>query len=193
MTCLVFDINTREKILGLACGQKRGKVVRSILLLASVVAGIFTSTNLVMANSSLNTTPSAKQEILRSETRQTVTGTDALFTGQVLVERLFPANNTARFSGAYVTFSPGARSAWHIHPAGQHIVVTSGQGRLGEWSGEVKEIKQGDVVWCPPGIKHWHGAGPESAMTHLVITGDKNGANVEWKEKVSNTQYNGER
>jgi len=132
------------------------------------------------------------QTIYRTGSQASFNGPSEFFTGNARVERLFPANESARFSGAYVTFEPGARTAWHIHPAGQHILVTSGLGRTGEWGGKVEEIKVGDVIWCPPGVKHWHGASPTTAMTHLVITGTVNGKNVEWMEKVTDDQYNGE-
>jgi quercetin dioxygenase-like cupin family protein len=104
---------------------------------------------------------------------------------------LFPANDSAHFSGATVTFEPGARSAWHIHPAGQHLLVTAGVGRTQEWGGPIVEIKPGDVIWCPPGVKHWHGASPTTAMTHISLTGTIDGKNVEWMEKVTDEQYNG--
>ena len=98
------------------------------------------------------------------------------------MERLFPANETASYSGAYVTFQPGARTAWHQHPAGQHMIVTSGIALTGTRDGNSIRFAEGDTVWCPPGIDHWHGATPDAAMTHLVITGTKNGQNVIWKE-----------
>jgi quercetin dioxygenase-like cupin family protein len=97
--------------------------------------------------------------------------------------------HTAPFSGAYVTFEPGARSAWHTHPAGQHLIVTSGVGWTQEWGGPVTETRTGDVVWCPPGVKHWHGAKPTTAMTHVALTGTAGGKNVDWLEKVSDEQY----
>ncbi|MEH1893217.1 MAG: cupin domain-containing protein [Nostoc sp.] len=90
------------------------------------------------------------------------------------------------------TFEAGARSAWHTHPAGQHLVVTAGAGRTAEWGGKVQEIKTGDVIWCPPGVKHWHGASPTTAVTHLAITDTVNNKNVEWMEKVTDAQYNAE-
>jgi quercetin dioxygenase-like cupin family protein len=102
---------------------------------------------------------------------------------------LFPAKDTAPFSGAYVTFEPGARSAWHTHPAGQHLIVTSGVGWTQEWDGPTVEIRAGDVVWCPPGVKHWHGASLTTAMTHIALTGTVGGKNVEWLEKVTEEQY----
>lgn len=118
-------------------------------------------------------------------------GPEKIFTGKVRVVPVFPENDTAHYSGAYVTFEPGARTAWHLHPAGQHIVVTSGIGRTGTWDGKVVEVKAGDALWCPPGIKHWHGAAPDTAMTHFVVTGSLDGKNVEWKEKVTDDQYLG--
>jgi quercetin dioxygenase-like cupin family protein len=131
------------------------------------------------------------QTISRAGSQPSAKGPAEYFTGNVRVDPLFPANDTAHFSGAYVTFEPGARSAWHIHPAGQHLLVTAGVGRTGEWEGKVEEIKAGDVIWCPPGVKHWHGASPTTAMTHIALTGTVNGKNVEWMEKVTDEQYNG--
>lgn len=131
------------------------------------------------------------QTISRLESRASIKGPAEFFTGDARVDPLFPSNDTAHYSGAYVTFEPGARSAWHLHPAGQHIVVTSGVGRTGTWEGAVEEFRAGDVIWCPPGVKHWHGASPTIGMTHLVITGSLDGNNVEWMEKVSDAQYDG--
>jgi quercetin dioxygenase-like cupin family protein len=131
------------------------------------------------------------QTISRAGSQASVKGPAEYFTENVRVDPLFPANDSAPFSGAYVTFEPGARSAWHIHPKGQHLLVTAGVGRTGEWEGRVEEIKAGDVIWCPPGIKHWHGASPTTAMTHIAITGTLNGKNVEWMEQVTDGQYNG--
>ena len=131
------------------------------------------------------------QTISRAGTQVSVKRSAKYFTGNVRVDPLFPANDSAPFSGAYVTFEPGARSAWHIHPTGQHLLVTSGVGRTGEWGGPIEEIKAGDVIWCPPKLKHWHGASPTTALTHIAITGTLNGKNVEWMEKVTDEQYNG--
>ena len=118
-------------------------------------------------------------------------GPAEFFTGHVRIDPLFPANDSAHFSGAYVTFEPGARSAWHMHPTGQHLIVTAGVGRTQAWGGPIEEIKAGDVIWCPPQVKHWHGASPTTAMTHIAITGTLNGKNVEWMEKVTDEQYHG--
>lgn len=112
--------------------------------------------------------------------------------GEVWVDFLYPATDAGSHSGAYVTFEPGARTNWHTHPAGQHMVVTSGVGYTQTWKGERRTIKVGDVVWCPVGVKHWHGASADIAMTHLVITGsDKDGKNVEWLDPVTDDQYAG--
>jgi quercetin dioxygenase-like cupin family protein len=131
------------------------------------------------------------QTINRAGSQPSVKGPAEYFTGNVRVDPLFPAKDPAPFSGAYVTFEPGARSFWHIHPTGQHLLVTAGVGRTGEWEGKVEEIKAGDVIWCPPKVKHWHGASPTTAVTHIAITGTLDGKNVVWMEKVSDEQYNG--
>ncbi len=111
------------------------------------------------------------------------------FTGAVSVEPLFQANAPARAFGACVTFEPGARTGWHAHPFGQILIVTAGIGRVQRWGDPVEEIRQGDVVWTPPGQKHWHGASAKTAMTHIAITEQLDGKTVEWMEKVSDAQY----
>jgi quercetin dioxygenase-like cupin family protein len=131
------------------------------------------------------------QIILRSGSQASIKGQAEYFTGIVRIDPLFPATEAAPYSGAYVTFEPRARSAWHTHPSGQRLLVTAGVGRTQEWSGPIQEIKAGDVIICPPKVKHWHGASPAMAMTHIAITGTVNGKNVEWLEKVTDVQYNG--
>jgi len=133
-------------------------------------------------------TPS--QTLYSAGSQQSFTGPEEYFTGEVRVDMLFPGNDTAHYSGAYVTFAPGAHTAWHTHPAGQHMIVTKGTALTGTRDGKVIEFKEGEVVWCPYGIDHWHGATPDASMTHLVITGSKDGENVFWKEKVSDKEYN---
>jgi len=133
------------------------------------------------------TTPS--QVITPAGSKASFQGPAEFFTGQVRVDMLFDAKEGVPLSGAYVTFERGARSAWHVHPTGQHLVVTEGTGWTQEWGGPIIEIHKGDVVWCPPKIKHWHGATPNTSMTHLALTGTVNGKNVEWMEKVSDEQY----
>jgi len=132
---------------------------------------------------------SAAQHISRAGEQAAVKGPDDFFTGPVRVEPLFAADKDIEVSGAYVTFEPGSRSAWHTHPAGQRLVVTSGIGLTQEWGKPVQQIHPGDVVVCPPGVKHWHGAAPSSPMTHLALTGTVDGKAVDWMEKVSDEQY----
>jgi quercetin dioxygenase-like cupin family protein len=130
------------------------------------------------------------QQISRAGSQAAVTGATDYFTGRVRVDPLFPATDEINASGAYVSFETGARSAWHTHPAGQRLVVTSGVGRVQEWGKPMQEIRPGDVIVCPPGVKHWHGAAPTSAMTHLAVTGSVDGKSVHWLEKVTDEQYN---
>ncbi|WP_432734500.1 (R)-mandelonitrile lyase [Maridesulfovibrio sp. FT414] len=121
--------------------------------------------------------------------QKTFKGPANLFTGDVKVDMLFPANDETSFSGAYVTFQPGARTNWHWHPAGQHMIVTDGVALTGTRDGKVIEFKEGETVWCPSELDHWHGATPEAPMTHLVISGVKDDKAVVWKEKVTDEQY----
>lgn len=132
---------------------------------------------------------SPAQTIARAGTRNSADGPPEYFTGRARIDPLHEANEHINTTSAYVTFEKGARSAWHTHPRGQYLVVTSGVGRTQQWGGPVEEIRPGDIIWCPPGIKHWHGAAPDTAMTHLAITGMKDGKNVQWMEKVSDDQY----
>lgn len=111
------------------------------------------------------------------------------FTGSVRVDPLFQANAPARASGSLVTFEPGARTNWHTHPLGQVLIVTAGTGRVQRWGDSVDEIRQGDLVWIPPGQKHWHGAAPNSSMAHIAIVEALEGKAVEWMEKVTDAQY----
>ena len=111
------------------------------------------------------------------------------FTGTVRIDPLFQAPEPARTSAASVTFEPGARTAWHTHPLGQTLIIVSGFGWVQREDGLIEEVRPGDVVWFPPGLKHWHGASPTTAMTHIAIQEMLNGKNVEWLEKVSDEQY----
>ena len=128
-------------------------------------------------------------EISRSGSRAQTQGPAENFTGSVQVNAVFQAEKPGRTSGSYVTFAPGARSAWHTHPIVQILVVTAGVGRVQRWGGPVQDMRVGDVVRIPAGVKHWHGAAPDNAMTHLAITEQLNGKAVEWLEKVSDAQY----
>ena len=111
------------------------------------------------------------------------------FSGTVRIDPLFTAPDPARVRGASVTFEPGARTAWHTHPLGQTLIVTAGVGRAQRWGGPIEEIRPGDVVWFPPGEKHWHGAAPATAMTHIAIQEARDGKVVDWMEQVSDEQY----
>jgi 4-carboxymuconolactone decarboxylase len=130
-----------------------------------------------------------KIRITRSGAQPPQPAPAAHFTGPARVDSAFQASAPGRVTGARVTFEPGARTAWHTHPLGQTLIVTAGTGRVQRWGDPVDEIRTGDVVWIPPGQKHWHGAAPNSAMTHIAITERLDGRNVEWMEAVSGEQY----
>ncbi|TYL46553.1 cupin domain-containing protein [Marinomonas sp. IMCC 4694] len=130
-----------------------------------------------------------EQQVYRTGDLQAFEALDTFFTGKVNVKMVFPENGVANYSAAYVTFQPMARTAWHTHPAGQHIIVTQGVAMTGTRDGKVIHFHEGESVWCPPGIDHWHGATSDAVMTHLVITASKDGVNVIWKEKVTDEQY----
>jgi len=128
-------------------------------------------------------------DIKRNGSRPSQKGPEDWFTGAVRIDSLFQAPEPARASGAQVTFEPGARTAWHTHPLGQTLIVTVGLGWAQCEGGAVEEIRPGDVVWFPPGVKHWHGASPKTAMTHIAIQEALNGSPVTWMEKVSDDHY----
>jgi quercetin dioxygenase-like cupin family protein len=131
----------------------------------------------------------SNMEIKRVGSQRSSKGPDDWFTGTVRIDPLFQASAPARAGGASVTFEPGARTAWHTHPLGQTLVVVSGYG-WAQCEGEpVEEIRPGDVIWFPPNVKHWHGAAPSTAMTHIAIQEMVDGKAVEWMEKVSDAQY----
>ena len=130
-------------------------------------------------------------EITRAGSRPSAKGPTDWFTGAVRIDPLFNPHAPERVQGAHVTFEPGARTAWHTHPLGQTLIVTSGHGRVQRWGGAVEEIRPGDVVWFAPGEKHWHGAAPETAMTHIAVQEVLDGKAVEWMEQVSDKQYAG--
>jgi len=128
-------------------------------------------------------------EIKRAGSQSSNKGPANWFTGTVRIDPLFPVTPPARAAGNAVTFEPGARTAWHTHPLGQTLIVTAGCGRAQRWGGPIEEIRQGDVIWFPAGEKHWHGAAPATAMTHIAIQEYLNGRPVDWMEKVSDEQY----
>lgn len=127
--------------------------------------------------------------VVRSGSQPSSQGPAEYFTGSVRVEPLFPATGPSRLSGARVTFEPGARTAWHTHPLGQTLIVSAGTGWVHQWGGPVEEMKEGDVVRIPPGVKHWHGATATTRMTHIALQEQLDGKVVDWMEKVSDEQY----
>lgn len=130
-------------------------------------------------------------DIKRSGSQPSGKGPAEYFTGTVRIDPLISAPAPARVRGNSVTFEPAARTAWHTHPLGQTLIVTDGCGRVQRLGGPIEEIRPGDIVWIPPGEKHWHGAGPTTAMTHIAIQEELDGKAVEWMEHVSDQQYAG--
>ena len=128
-------------------------------------------------------------DIKRNGPRPAAKGSPDWFTGPVRVDPLFQAPDPARASAGQVTFEPGARTNWHTHPLGQTLIITSGLGWVQRDGGPIQEVRPGDVVWFPPGLKHWHGATPTTAMTHIAIQETLDGKNVDWMDKVSDEQY----
>jgi quercetin dioxygenase-like cupin family protein len=128
-------------------------------------------------------------EIKRSGSQPSGKAPAEYFTGSVRIDPLFSAGDPARAVGASVTFEPGARTAWHTHPLGQTLIVIGGSGLAQQWGGPVEPIRPGDVVWFAPGEKHWHGATPTTAMTHMAVQERLDGKTVEWLEKVTDEQY----
>jgi quercetin dioxygenase-like cupin family protein len=128
-------------------------------------------------------------DVKRNGSQPSEKGPEEYFTGSVRIDSPFQGSALARVGGAIVTFEPGARTAWHTHPLGQTLIVTSGCGWVQSEGGPKVEIRPGDVIWCPPGEKHWHGATPTTGMTHIAIVEQLDGKAVEWMEKVSDEQY----
>jgi quercetin dioxygenase-like cupin family protein len=128
-------------------------------------------------------------DISRAGSRASAKGPEAWFTGTVRIDPLFNPFDAERVQGAQVTFEPGARTAWHTHPLGQTLLVVSGLGRVQREGGPVEEIRPGDVVWFAPGERHWHGAAPDVAMTHIALQEVKDGKVVDWLEHVTDSEY----
>jgi len=169
------------------------KILAATLISLSLFASATSQAQTGAAQANASPTASAPDshsiKITRSGSQQPSKGPVEYFTGSVQVQPLFPAQDPSRTSGGKVTFEPGARSAWHTHPLGQILIVTDGTGWIQQWGGPIEEIRKGDVIWIPAGVKHWHGATPNTAMTHVAIQEELNGKAVEWMEKVTNEQY----
>jgi quercetin dioxygenase-like cupin family protein len=143
-----------------------------------------------MTGATLAAEPSAaKVTVTRIGSQPSSAGSEKNFTGFVRVDSLFQAPAPGRAGGGIVTFEPGARTAWHAHPLGQTLIVTSGVGRVQQWGSPAEEIRPGDIVRIPPGVKHWHGASPTVGMSHVAIAESLDGKSTDWMEKVSEEQY----
>ena len=164
---------------------------RSMLALSGTVAIWAESARAALAGATaaIRKETTMDMEIRRSGAQASRKGPAEWFTGTVRIDPLFAAPEPARVSGGMVTFEPGARTAWHTHPLGQTLLIVSGLGWVQRDGGPVEEVRPGDVVWFPPGLKHWHGASPTNAMTHTAIQESLDGKNVDWLEKVRDEQY----
>jgi len=170
--------------------QRLASLVVTMSLLASAAA----HTNTVLAQAASPASPGAAQgqgelRITRAGSQPSARGSAQYFTGSVRVDMLFPATAPSRMTGGSVTFEPEARTAWHTHPVGQVLIVTAGVGWIQREGGPVEEMRPGDVVWIPPGVKHWHGAAATTGVTHIALTEEVNGQVATWMEKVSDEQY----
>ena len=168
------------------------KLLVASAITLSLFALTFAQTNQAGAASSSGATQAPGSQsirIVRGGSRPSLQGPTEHFTGSVRVDPLFQASAPAHAAGSLITFEPGARTAWHTHPLGQILIVTAGVGCVQRWGDPVEEIRQGDVVWIPPGQKHWHGAAPNSSMAHIAIVEQLDGKSVDWMEKVSDVQY----
>jgi 4-carboxymuconolactone decarboxylase len=160
-----------------------------ILAVTLISLSLFASAALHAQTSTTKAPTSSLIKIVRSDSLQSNKGSAQYFTGSVQVQQLFPANDPSRTSGGKVKFEAGARSAWHTHPFGQILIVMEGTGWIQQWGGPIEEIRKSDVIWIPAGVKHWHGATPNTAMTHIAIQEELNGKAVEWMEQVPDEQY----
>ena len=162
------------------------KLLATTIVSSSLLALGFSPVEPAQAPSSNNT---QLVEVRRNGSQPSTRGPAENFTGSVRVDPLFSGQGPARAGGASVTFEPRARTAWHTHPLGQRLIVTAGVGWVQQWGGQIQEMRPGDVVWIPPGVKHWHGATTTTTMTHIAIQEQLDGRVVDWMEQVSNEQY----
>ena len=157
-------------------------------LLATTII-LFSLLALTFARSEQSGSSAQNVEVTRNGSQPSQKGSAEYFTGFVRIDSLFQAQEPSRTAGASVTFEPGARTAWHTHPLGQILIVTAGHGRAQRWGGPIEDIRAGDVVWFPPGEKHWHGASATTAITHIAIQEALDGKPVDWLEHVTDAQY----
>jgi quercetin dioxygenase-like cupin family protein len=170
----------------------QGKIMITRRLILAGTGGIAALAASRSASSQgLNTTQTRNglMQITRNGSQSSRKGTAEWFTGTVRIDALFQAPEPARVGGGHVTFEPGARTAWHTHPLGQTLIITSGLGWVQRKGAPIEDVMPGDIVWIPPGLKHWHGATPATAMTHIAIHESLDGKVVDWLEHVSDEQY----
>lgn len=162
-----------------------------IFMIALLVLGFVCMSLSHFAEAASSSSDAKQIYVERNSERKTTKAPAANFTGDVTVTRFFGSQNQAGLSGGVVSFNPGARTAWHDHPNGQLIIIISGSGRVQQWGGPVIEVNQGDLVWFPANVKHWHGAGPDQSMSHISIADIVDGKSSGWSELVTDKQYNG--
>lgn len=165
------------------------RTLRTIVLVVTASASAGAVHARMASGETHQTSQSETITITRSGTRASSNGSAEYFTGTARIDPLFDATEPSRASGVSVTFEPGARTVWHTHPLGQALIVTAGVGRVAKWGEPAREMKPGDVVWIPPGQKHWHGASPTTGMTHTAILEHIGGKNVDWLEPVTDEHY----
>lgn len=154
-----------------------------------LLAGLFALSTLPGEAKAAEAAKTGSVVVLPGGFQPSLKGPKDIFTGTARIDRLIQSSGDPFISGGYITFEPGARTFWHTHPTEQYLFITFGKGRIGEWNGAVREVRAGDMVYCPRGVKHWHGAAPDAAMTHLAITGIVDGKNHDWMEEVTDAQY----
>jgi 4-carboxymuconolactone decarboxylase len=159
-------------------GGEMSKPPIAAMILSSLAMG-------AIANTMQSQSAPASVSIMHGGSHPATAGSKEYFTGNVRIDSQFQRDEPARVSGAMVTFEPAARTAWHTHPLGQTLIVTAGTGWVRQWRGSIQEIRRGDVVWIPPGVKHWHGATATDHMTHIAIQESLDGKNVQWMEHVT--------
>ena len=171
--------------------EKMKEMNTAIFMIALLVFGFACMHSASFAEAAPSSSDAKQIYVERNSERKTTKASATNFTGDVTVTRFFGSQNPTGLSGGVVSFNPGARTAWHDHPNGQLIIIISGSGRVQQWGGPVIEVNQGDLVWFPPNVKHWHGAGPDQSMSHISIADIVDGKSSGWSELVTDKQYDG--